>query len=116
MATMLFRFWKSLTPGAVGERIAEIGKFDFCWGEPQSVGYYRHWSEFEDIVSTKNAFYFILNGRRALIIPKSAFTDSAQAAKFFDLTRQHWDIAKANERHAATADQGVWPPPPRIGA
>ncbi len=116
MSTILFRCWKALKPGAVGLRVAEIGKFDFCWGEAKGSGYHRHWSDFDDIVSTKNAFYFMLTGTRALVIPKSAFTDSAQAVEFFALSLQRWEVAKANQRHAAMAGEGVWPPPPRIGA
>ena len=116
LLTMAYRFWKALKPTAVGERIAEIGKFDFCWGSPQRTLYHHHWAHFEDIADTKDALYFILAKHRALVVPTSAFSGSSEAARFVALAREHWEIARTNHRHASAAGEGVWPPPPRIGA
>ena len=110
-----YKSWRMVKASSTGERGAEIGKFDFCWSSPNSIGYYYHWSYFEEIASEKNAFYFILTGKRALIVPKTAFADTREAETFFLQAREHWEIAKANQRHALTNDEGIWPPPPRIG-
>jgi len=79
-------------------------------------GYYHHWSSFEDVVSTEHFFYLILRGKRALIIPKSAFASSREAEEFYKIAHDAWDTAKTNQRYASTIQEGVWPPPPRIGA
>ena len=42
-------------PKGLGEKIAEIGKFDFRWGTPPVPGYYYHWSNFTEITDTPEA-------------------------------------------------------------
>lgn len=112
----LYRFWKVLKSDTTGERIAEAGISYLRWGKPQCPGYYHHWSSFEDVVSTEHFFYLILRGKRALIIPKSAFASSREAEEFYKIAHDAWDTAKTNQRYASTIQEGVWPPPPRIGA
>ena len=110
---LLFRFWKSLKSGACGNFVAEIGKLDFWSGKSQGAGYYYHWTDFEDIVSAGDLLYFILKKKRILIIPKSAFADASESAKFLELSHQYWDAAKTRYRYASSLTEGVWPPPPR---
>ena len=112
---MALGFWKASKSGITGERVAEVSKFDFCWGETEATSYHHHWANFEDIVNNRGASYFILPGE-ALIVPKSAFVTSSESQKFSELSHEHWETAKMNQRHALTAGEGVWPPPPRIGA
>lgn len=114
VSRLLFGFRKTLKTGTTGERFAEIGKFDFVWGASTSPGYCHHWSYFEDIIKTQNATYFVLKGRRGLIVPKTAFADDAQQAKFLAMAHEQWEIAKTSQRYEATAEDGVWPPPPRM--
>lgn len=114
VSRLLFWFRKSLKLGTTGERFAEIGKFDFAWGAVASPGYCYHWSYFEYIIRTQNAIYFILKGTRGLIVPKTAFADAAQEEKFLTMAHAQWEIAKTSQRYAVTADEGVWPPPPRM--
>lgn len=110
---LLFGFRKTLKSGTTGERFAEVGKFDFAWGAAASPGYCYHWSYFEDIIRTQNAIYFVLTRQRGLIVPKSAFADTAQEEKFLAMAHAQWEIAKTSQRYAATEIEGVWPPPPR---
>jgi len=112
----LDRFWQVLKSDTTGERIAEAGMSYLRWGKPQYPGYYHPWSSFEDVVSTEHFFYLILKGKRALIIPKSAFASSREAEEFYKIAHDAWDTAKINERYASMVQEGVWPPPPRIGA
>ena len=112
----LDRFWKVLKSDTTGERIAEADTSYLRWGKPQSVGYYHHWSSFENVVSTDRFLFLILKGKRALIIPKSAFASSREAEEFYKIAHDAWDTAKINERYASMVQEGVWPPPLHIGA
>jgi len=114
VSRLLFGFRKTLKPGTTGEWFAEIGKFDFAWGASTSQGYCHHWSYFEDIVTTQNAICFVLTRRWGLIVPKTAFADAAQEEKFLAMAHEQWEIAKTSQRYTSTADEGVWPPPPRM--
>ncbi len=116
LLVVTYKSWRVVKTTPTGIRIAEIGKFDLRWGSPQSVGYYHHWSYFEEIVSTRDLFYFILTDSRALIVPKSAFGDASESSKFYERSKQQWEIAKANQRYHSAAAGDAWPPPPRMGA
>ena len=43
-------------------------------------------------------------------------TAATEAEEFYKIAHDAWDTAKINERYASMVQEGVWPPPPRIGA
>ncbi len=101
---------------ATGERIAEIGKFDFRYGKPPAAGYYHHWSTFSEIADTPEDFIFILTDGRKIIIPRSAFSNEDEAQTFLTLARERRQTAELNLHYSTMGSGGIWPPPPRIGA
>lgn len=98
------------------ERVAEVGKFDFRWGEQGTSGYYHHWSYFTDLVEKDGSLFFVLESGKTFRIPRQAFPTPENADNFFALACRRWKAAKQNQRYSANGqDATVWPPPPRVG-
>jgi hypothetical protein len=97
------------------EQVAEAGKFDFRWGRQGTNGYYHHWSYFTDLADRDGSLFFVLGTGETFRIPRQAFPTSKDAGDFFALACRRWEAAKQNQRHALTAEEGVWPPAPRVG-
>ncbi len=97
-------------------RSAEISKFDFLWRVGDGPGYHHHWAYFGEITDGGDHFAFVLNDGRRFVIPKSAFDGDGHARAFLTLARQHWEAAKFDAAHTSSQEDGVWPPPPRLGA
>ncbi len=100
---------------AMRPRIAAISRFDFFWGVSNGPGYHHHWTYFVEITDGGDHFAFVLSNGRRFVIPESAFDGDGHAQAFLALARQHWEAAKFNAAHASSREDGVWPPPPRIG-
>lgn len=97
----------------VKECIAEVGKFDFRWGTPAKAGYYYHWSYFAGVTEGPDCLKFTLHSGREFLVPRSAFENGAEAARFASLAQARWEAARTNARYEAVVSEGVWPPPPR---
>lgn len=98
-------------------RVAEVNRFDFFWSASGGRGYYTHWSRFAEVAAAGDHFAFILESGHRFVVPKSAFDDAVHAQAFLTLARRHWEAARLNAACASPAfpEQGVWPPPPRVG-
>jgi hypothetical protein len=101
---------------AMRPRTAAISRFDFFWGAAGGPGYHHHWTYFGEIADGGDHLAFVLNDGRRFVIPMSAFDGDAHARAFLTQARQHWEAAKFNAAHTSSQEDGVWPPPPRIGA
>jgi len=101
---------------AMRPRIAAISRFDFFWGAAGGPGYHHHWTYFVDVADGGDHLAFVLNDGRGFVIPMSAFDGDGHARAFLTQARQHWEAAKFDAAHTSSQEDGVWPPPPRIGA
>lgn len=98
--------------GVFGQKTVTLGRYDLRWASPKGH-YYFHWANFSALVDRGDYIYLILSKRKALIIPKSAFDDTAHAQQFLRVALDRWQRAKCNEIGLGGHD--VWPPPPEIG-
>lgn len=112
------RHFKELTsnPAWIGYKVVELGKFDLFWGTSENTGRYYHWSVLSDTIETSRYFYLTLRGCNVFIIPKSAFSSSAEAQVFGTEVRGRWEAAKQKQRYQEQEVEGTWPPAPRPGA
>ena len=70
------------------------------------------WSSFTEIAESPEQLCLFMNRKFAVVIPKRAFTGLEEAHAFLQASRDY----KAGLDVKASAPNGTWPPPPRIGA
>ena len=72
------------------------------------------WKQFSAVEEEPDHFYFV-GWKRAFLVPKRAFSSSAEAYAFFDLASDYWRKAKGIAPAPPPNTNGVWPPAPRAG-